>query len=249
VSIWGISGVPLSYIIWKEEFSGIAPPGEDGVEELIHLAPLYGTAYLEDKKRVYCIIRDAVSWTDGWTWMQDVWKEDGRQAMKHLCDHYNGPGAKTHCIQDAKECLKICVYKSKTMFSFEPYVSILKECFATLKEDERVITKRDKLDYLLDSIKNTALAVAVSTTSMLQTLQTSFKEAVGILLHEVQQLLPLAANHRKRTIHKWKPNTMALVEAVEVAMEEIEANCKEAEEEEKEAKEAAKVAVESKEAK
>jgi len=28
-SIWGVSRVPLSYVIWKEEFSDVAPPGED----------------------------------------------------------------------------------------------------------------------------------------------------------------------------------------------------------------------------
>jgi len=102
-SIRGISGVPLSYVIQKEEYSDIAPPGEDAVEEMIRLAPLRGTAYLEDKKRVYRIIRDAVSGTDGWTWMQDVRNEDGRQAIKSLRDHYDGPGAKMHWVQDAKE--------------------------------------------------------------------------------------------------------------------------------------------------
>jgi len=202
-SIQGIARVPLSYIIWKEEFSDMAPLREDGVEGL---APLYGTPYLEDKKRVYCIIKDVVSRTDGWTWMQDVWNEDGRQAMKCLHDHYNGPGAKTCCIQDAKECLKICAYKNKTTFPFEQYVSILKECFASLEEDKRAITKQDKLDYLLNIIKNMALATAVSMLSMLQTLQTSFKEAAGILLHEVQCLFPLAANHGKRTIAQMEAN-------------------------------------------
>ncbi len=83
-SIRGISGVPLCYVIRKEEFLEKAPPGEDAVEEMICLAPLYGTAYLEDKKRVYRIIRDAVSGMDGWTWMQDVQNEDGRQAIKSL---------------------------------------------------------------------------------------------------------------------------------------------------------------------
>jgi len=106
-SIRGLSGIPLSYVIRKEESSNVAPLGEDGVEELIRLAPLSGTAYLEDKKRVYRIIRDAVSGTNGWTWIQDVRNEDGRQAIKRLRDHYDGPGAKMRHVQDAKERLKI----------------------------------------------------------------------------------------------------------------------------------------------
>ena len=66
-SIWGIARVPLSYVIQKEEFLDVAPPRDDGVKELICLAPLHGTPYLEDKKRVYQIIRDAISGTNGWT--------------------------------------------------------------------------------------------------------------------------------------------------------------------------------------
>jgi len=105
-----------------------------------------------------------------------------------------------HCIQDAKEWLKICISKSETMFSFKQYVSVLKECFAMLEEDEWAITEHDKLDYLLDSIQNTSLPAAVLMVSMLQALWSSFEEAAEILLCKVQQLFPLAANHGKRTI-------------------------------------------------
>jgi len=73
------------------------------MEEMIRLAPLRGTAYLEDKKWVYQIIRDTISGTNGWTWMQDVWNKDGHQAIKSLQDHYNSPRAKTRHVQDAKE--------------------------------------------------------------------------------------------------------------------------------------------------
>jgi len=47
------------------------------------------------------------------------------------------------------------------MFLFEQYVSVLKDCFVTLEEDERAITECDKLDYLLDGIQNMGLAAAV----------------------------------------------------------------------------------------
>jgi len=38
-SIRGISGVPLCYVIRKQEFLEVAPPGKDAVEEMIRLAP------------------------------------------------------------------------------------------------------------------------------------------------------------------------------------------------------------------
>jgi len=74
----------------------MAPLGEDTIQELVHLAPLDGPIYLKNKRYVYHIIRDTVSGTDGWTWMQDVKNEDGREAIKLLRDHYNGPGARMH---------------------------------------------------------------------------------------------------------------------------------------------------------
>jgi len=65
----------------------MVPPKEDTIQELVHLAPLDRPIYLENKWHVYCIIRDVVSRTDGWTWMQDVKNKDGRQAIKLLRDH------------------------------------------------------------------------------------------------------------------------------------------------------------------
>jgi len=64
-SLRGILGVPLIYVIRKEENNNVAPPGEDAIQELVHLAPLEGPVYLKDKRCVYRIIRDAVSGTDG----------------------------------------------------------------------------------------------------------------------------------------------------------------------------------------
>ena len=75
--------------------NNVAPPREDAIQELVHLVPLDGPIYLEDKRCVYCIIRDAVSRTDSWTWMQDIKNKDGREAIKLLQDH-NGPGARMH---------------------------------------------------------------------------------------------------------------------------------------------------------
>jgi len=205
-SLRGISGVPLIYVIRKEENNNVAPPGEDIIQELVHLAPLEGPVYLKDTRCVYRIIRDAVSRTDGWTWMQDIKNEDGQQAIKLLRDHYDGPGARTRWVQDAKECLKICHYKAETNFPFERYVSVLKDCFATLSDDEHPVTERNKIDYLLDGIQNASLALAISNISMMAMLRPLFKETTNILLREVQQIFPLAANKGKQTITQMEAN-------------------------------------------
>jgi len=192
--------MPLIHVIRDKEANNVAPPREDSIQELVHLAPLGGSIYMEDKQRIYCIIRDAVLGTKGWTWMQDIKNKHSRLAIKNLCNHYEGPGARTHGVQDAKETLKACHYKSKTTFHFQSYVSILKDCFAMLADDECPVTKCDKLDYLLDGIQNVSLVSTISNISMMAMLWSSFKEATNILMREVQQLFPLATNKGKQMI-------------------------------------------------
>jgi len=201
----GISGVPLIYVI-REERAIVAMPGGDDIDQLIRLAPLQGPSYLEDKRRVYRIIRDAVSGTDGWIWIQDVKNEDRRLAIKRLRDHYDGPGASTQRVQDAKERLKVCHYKSETTFPFERYVSVLKECFATLEDDECPITERDKIDYLLEGIQNVGLTSAISNISMTTALRSSFEETSKIFYYARSSAYSLSPQTKGREQSpKWNP--------------------------------------------
>jgi len=58
MSLRGILCMPLIYMIRKEENNNVTPPGEDAIQEFLHLVPLEGPIYLEDKWHIYCIIRD-----------------------------------------------------------------------------------------------------------------------------------------------------------------------------------------------
>ena len=70
------------------------PAPTDPKQLLIAQAPLHGTAFIKDQQRVYSIISDAISGTDGWTWIRDVRDEDGRTAILKLHDHYDGAGSR-----------------------------------------------------------------------------------------------------------------------------------------------------------
>jgi len=95
--------VPLVYVIRKDPPDPNAQRPTDPKQLLIAQAPLRGPAYIKDRQRVFSIISDAVSGTDGWTWIQDVKDEDGRAAMLKLRDHYDSAGLRTRRVQDAKE--------------------------------------------------------------------------------------------------------------------------------------------------
>ena len=148
---------------------------------MIAQAPLRGPGYSADNQRVYWIIQDIVSGTDGWAWIKDVQTEDGQLAITKLHEHYDGPGAKTRRVQDAKERLKVCHYKNEQVFTFEKFITTLKDCFDTMEDDECPVTERDKIDYLLDGIQCPALSAAVSTISMNPNLRENFVNAANTL--------------------------------------------------------------------
>ncbi len=85
-------------------------------------------------------------------------------------------------------------------FTFDKYVSTLKDCYDTLQEDERPITGRDKIDYLLDGIRCQQLTSAVSNISMNPNLHITFEEAANTLQREVHRIFPFASQKGKRTI-------------------------------------------------
>jgi len=205
-SILGAMGVPLVYVIRKDPPDPSVPVSTNPKQVLIAQAPLRGTADIKDRQRVYSIISDAVSGSNGWTWIRDVRDEDGRTAMIKLRDHYDGAGSRTRCIQDAKERLKTCHYKSEMSFSFDKYVSSLKDCFDTLHKDDHPITERDKIDYLLDGIRCTQMASAISNISMNPNLRMTFEEAANTLQREVHWVFPLASQKNKRGITQVNTN-------------------------------------------
>jgi len=198
-NIRGLSGVPLLYVIRKDPDPN-APLPTDPKQILIAQAPHTGPTYIADRQKVYGVIRDAVSGSDGWTWIRDIKNEDGREAMIHLRAHYDGAGSKTRRVQEAKDRLKTCHYRSELHFTFDKYVTMLKDCFATLEEDERPVTERDKIDYLLDGIQCSQLSSAISNISMNPALRDTFESAANILQKEVHQIFPFANKRGKRDV-------------------------------------------------
>jgi len=85
-------------------------------------------------------------------------------------------------------------------FTFDKYVSSLKDCFDTLQEDECPITERDKIDYLLDGIRCTQLSSAISNISMNPNLRMTFEEAANTLQREVHRVFPYANQKGKRGV-------------------------------------------------
>jgi len=205
----GLSRVPLVYMIQKD-IDPNAPYQPYPMQIRTTQAPLQGPSYQAGHQKVYQIICDTVSGSDGWAWIHDVKNEDGCLAMLKLREHYDWARSKTCHVQDAKEHFKSCHYKSKMTFSFEKYVTALKECFDTLKEDKHPITKHDKIDYLLNGIQCQQMSSAISTISMNPRLHETFEMAANILSWEVQQISPMQTEETRDQWHNSQPPMMIM---------------------------------------
>jgi len=92
-------------------------------------------------------------------------------------------------------------------FTFDKYVSSLKDCFDTLQEDECPITERNKINYLLDGIRCTQLSSAISNISMNPNLRMTFEEAANTLQREVHRVF-LFASQRASAVYRKSAHPM-----------------------------------------
>jgi len=120
--------------------------------------------------------------------------------MQKLREHYDGAATRSRRVQEALEKLKICHYKSEMSFSFDKYVTTLKDCFATLEEDDEGRTDKDKVGQLLNGIQCTQLSAAVSNLNMNEALHTNFEMAANLLQREVHRVFPFAQGKDKRGV-------------------------------------------------
>jgi len=81
-SICGLSRMPLIYIICKDSEPN-APLPANPMQIWIVQALLHGPSYQADQQKVYQIIWDAVSGSDGWAWICDVKYKDRHLACSN----------------------------------------------------------------------------------------------------------------------------------------------------------------------
>jgi len=143
-----------------------------------------------------------LSSVQGIAWMREVKNEECRMAMQKLREHHAGAATRSRRVHEALEKLKICHYKSEKSFSFDKYVTTLKDCFATLEEDDRGRTDKDKVDQLLNGIQCTQLSAAVSKLNMNEAMHADFEMAATLLQRAVHRVFPFAQGKNKRGVSK-----------------------------------------------
>ena len=187
-SIRGSSGVPLVYIIRKDDLDD-EHEFENDTERLIYQAPHQGANFKSDNSQVYRIIKSKVIGTDTilkWIYPFDK-NQDGRGAMNQLRRHYDGPGQTQRKITQAKTQIAALHYKSEQVFSFERFITKLNAAFQVLEENGESLTERKKVTIMCEKMqdKNTDFRAAIQIVRRDPILSKNFKEAADYLTDTV----------------------------------------------------------------
>jgi len=119
-SIISKNGAPLSYVIRKDLDEGIEWDSLDRKTQKIYNASLEGFIFNIDSKRVLTLLKELCLDTEAETWFRNI--KCGRQAMKDLQVHYDGPDKSRRRKEEARAKLKTVYYKHEATFTFDKFV-------------------------------------------------------------------------------------------------------------------------------
>lgn len=192
---FGLAGVPLSYIIRKNDEPDRLSPEMKFVAKTVACAPLSGTAYEHDSLQVHEMLVNFTTGQPSHAWIKTVAKfEDGRRSMKALREHFEGKGNATRNLAEANRLRESLHYKNERSLSFEKFLSLMQDMFNIYSQEDQELSDKAKIDLLFSKVQHQGLQVAI------EALRT--KEVEGIEL-----TYTAAANHLSTTVARLAATT------------------------------------------
>ena len=152
--IIGVRGVPLSYVIRKNDDSEFEPdvPFDDIV---INAVTLDGIEYRQDARTVHKIITKNIHEdSDAYTYVKPMNRHrDGRRDILALRERYSSDATRQNIINRAKSELLTLRYKNERSFSFERFSAKLQKGYDDLEDQGRAVNNGDIVDDLWDRIQ------------------------------------------------------------------------------------------------
>jgi len=126
-SIISTSGAPLSYVVRKDLADGTDWNKLDRRTQQIHTAALEGFIFTIDSKRVLTLLKELCLDTEAESWFKNA--KCGREAMRALQLHYDGPDENKRRKEDAHSQLNSLFHKHEASFPFEKFITALNDSF------------------------------------------------------------------------------------------------------------------------
>jgi hypothetical protein len=245
-SVYGTTGVPLAYVVRKDEH---VPEGPDPStnyatveEEMIARAPHFGAngvhlqSFLVDCNAVWDIV---IAMCANHTSMAHIKKaarvRNGRAAYQALYNHYLGDSNVDHLADEANRKLMTSTYCGKQKrWNFEKYVALHIQqhtVFSSLtKFSNRGIHEHTKIRYLLNGIKNPTLNAVKLSVMACPSHECTFEWVVSMFKEFIQSVegdhpkeLMVASTSTAKPNTANKTNTSAIVEDQYYSQEEYNA--------------------------
>ena len=183
-SIPGSFGIPLSYVIREK-----ATPDPDMIyptfnKETIACAPLKGTKYQLDNKRVHRLLRGLIRGGPAEEWIRaQTDREDGRRDMIALRAHFAGEGNASRRIAEADRLRDTLSYKSERTLPFATFLDRIQKMFNIYREEDQELTEETKIRELIRMCQHSpALSGACSNIELRQDVEPiTFQQAANHL--------------------------------------------------------------------
>jgi hypothetical protein len=183
----GIDGAPLAYIVRptvdapNEATQQFGLPTFDG--DLIARARHEGTAYQQDNKLVWTMLRSVFHGGPGWNWISSYARAmNGRAAYLAVKSHYLGEAFQSHIRAAADKILDDTFFDGKARtFTFERYCERLNHAFTYLEQSGETVDAERKIRIFLRGIIDPTLEAAKNQVLATTTLRTPFESAVNYI--------------------------------------------------------------------
>lgn len=133
----GVNGVPLSYVIREVEVPDPGAIYETHNDRLISRAPLVGSYFIADTRRVHTLLSGFSQGETSENWIRSIARfQDGRRDFIALRRHYAGEGNTSRRIADAKRIQSSLHYKTERALPFGKFLESLQRMFAISRRKE-----------------------------------------------------------------------------------------------------------------
>jgi hypothetical protein len=201
----GTTGVPLNYVIRKQEEPDEDAEYENESEEAVASAPLQGNAFDIDNRRVYGVIKSLIIEGPAYAYITPVVDriKDGRRAWQLVRDHYGNESYMNRDIEAAFNAIETLHYKKEyANFTFEDYITQLTKHYNTLERYGEIVSEETKVRNLLRKITDPTLEAAKQAIRINEDYKSNFALAANFLTSSITPL----AKGRDRNVSSVKQN-------------------------------------------
>jgi hypothetical protein len=166
----GANGIPLSYVIRKNDEPNLNGEFTDFLTQTIECAPLTGEYYLADRLTVFNMITSFTTGQPSHDWIKSTIRyADGRRSMKALRDHFEGEGNASRNKNEADRLKDTLHYKSERSMTFETFLTQCQKMYNIYEKEGEPMPDDAKTRFLFKKVQHSGLRGAIEALRAQQT--------------------------------------------------------------------------------